>query len=147
MNLRMGSQVFTNVQIPLLWGERAVVQDAHSRLSVLDLSGERARVEVLADEPAPGVDFRPSVDGVVILHNGVEIYTYNSRDKVLSSLSLGLPEVQISAAGTRIGTNWFSGNVVAGYGVGIAISKEGFSVGAPLPPKLAKLALQPTNAG
>lgn len=141
MNLRMGSQVFTNVQIPLLWGERAIVQDSHDRLSVVDLSGESAHVEVLADEPAPGVDFRPLFDGVVILQNGVELYSYNPREKTLSSLSLLLPEVQISATGTRIGTNEFSGNVVSGSGVGIAVSKDGISFGAPLPAKLAKLTL------
>jgi hypothetical protein len=138
----MGSQVFLNVQIPLLWGERAIVQDAHDRLSVVDLSGERANVEVLADEPAPGVGFRPRVDGVVILQKGVELYSYNPREKTLSSLSLGLPEVQISATGTRIGSNWFSGNVVEGSGVGVAVSKEGVSLGAPLPAGLARLTLQ-----
>jgi hypothetical protein len=138
----MGSHVFMNVQIPLLWGERAIVQDLHDRLSVVDLSGDRAHVEVLADEPAPGVDFRPRIDGVVILQNGVELYAYNPREKTLSSLSLGLPEVQISATGTRIGTNSFSGSVVTGYGVGISVSREGISLGAPLPPKLAKLTLQ-----
>jgi hypothetical protein len=142
MNLRMGSQVFVNVQIPLLWGERAIVQDDRDRVSILDLSGEKARLEVLADEPAPGVGFRPRVDGVVILQDGVELYSYNPQEKTLSSLSLGLPEVQLSSAGTRIGSNWFSGNVVAGYGVGLAVNKEGISLGAPLPPKLAKLTVQ-----
>jgi hypothetical protein len=141
MNLQMGTQVFMNVQIPLLWGERAIIQDARERLSVIDLQGEKARVEVLADEPAPDVDFRLRVDGVVILRNGIELYSYNAREKSLSSLSLDLPDVQISASGTRIGTNWFTGNVVAGHGVGIAVSKEGISLGAPLPTKLAKLTL------
>jgi hypothetical protein len=147
MNLIMGSQVFRDVQIPLLWGERAVVQDARGRLSVLDLSGESARLEVLADEPAPGVRFRPSVGGIVILQDGVELYTYNPREKTLSGSNLELPEVQISAAGTRIGTNWFSGNVVEGSGVGIAITRDGFAVGAPLPAKLARLKLQATPVG
>ena len=142
MNLRMGSQVFANVQIPMLWGERAVVQDEHDRLSVVDLSGDKAQIEVLADEPAPGVAFRPGVDGVVILQNDVELYIYNPREKTLSSLSLGLPEVQIGATGTRIGSNWFSGNVVTGFGVGIAVSREGISFGAPVPAKLARLTLQ-----
>lgn len=142
MNLRMGSQVFMSVQIPLLWGDRAIVQDAHDRLSVVDLSGGSAHVEVLADEPAPGVDFNLRFDGVVILRNGVELYSYNPREKTLSSLSLGLPEVQISATGTRIGTNWFSGNVVMGSGVGMAVGREGISFDAPLPAKLATLTLQ-----
>jgi hypothetical protein len=141
MNLRMGGQDFTNVQIPLLWGERAILQDAIGRLSVLDLSGERARVELLADEPAPGVDFRPGVDGFTVIQNGVELYGYDSREKTLSSFSLGLPEVQITADRTRIGTNWFSGNSVSGSGVGISVGKQGMALGAPLPAKLAKLSL------
>jgi hypothetical protein len=142
MNLRMGSQVFRDVKIPLLWGDRAIVQDGRNRLSVVDLSGKSAHVEVLADEPAPGVAFRPQVDGVVILQNGVELYSYNPREKTLSSLSLGLPEVQIDATGTRIGTNWFSGYVVTGHGVGIEVKNEGsISLGAPLPANLAKLTL------
>lgn len=142
MNLRMGSQVFMNVAIPLLWGERAIIQDKRSRISIIDLSGEKARVEVLADEPAPGVGFRPRVDGIVILQDGVELYVYNPQEKTISSLSLGLPEVQISVTGTRIGTSWFSGNLVAGAGVGLAVKNEGIALGAELPPKLAKLELQ-----
>ena len=141
MNLRMGSQVFRNVKIPVLWGQRAILQDHHGRLSVIDLSGERARLEVLADEPAPGVGFRPQSDGVVILQDNVELYSYNPRDNSISDISLGLPDVEISAGGIRVGTNRFSGNVVSESGVGFAISKEGTAVGAPLPPGLARLTI------
>ena len=141
MNLRMGSQVFRNVKIPVLWGQRAILQDDHGRLSVIDLSGEKARPEVLADEPAPGVGFRPRFDGVVILQDSVELYSYNPRDKSVSSISLGLPEVEISAEGIRVGMMRFSGNVVSGSGVGIAVSEEGTAVGAPLPPGLARLTI------
>ena len=49
MNLRMGRQVLMNVQIPLLWGERAIIQDKRNRISIIDLSGDKARIEVLAD--------------------------------------------------------------------------------------------------
>ena len=142
MNLRMGGQVFRNVQIPLLWGQRAIVQDAHDRLSVVDLSGDQARLELLADEPAPGVRFRLQIDGFVILQDGVELYSYNPDEKTISSHSLGLPEVQISQAGTRIGASWFSGNVVDGAGVGVSVSRSGVSFGAPVPPNLAKLTIQ-----
>jgi hypothetical protein len=137
----MGSQVFRDVQIPLLWGKRAIIVDEQGRLSVIDLSGDRAHVEVLADEPAPGVGFRPGLDGFVILEGGIELYRYNPREKTISDLSLGLPDVQISAAGTRVGTNWFSGNVVVGSGVGLAVSRDGISLGAPLPLNLARLAV------
>ena len=142
MNLQMGTQTFANVQVPLLWGERAIIQDKHDRLSVIDLSGEKARLEVLADEPAPGVRFRPSVDGIVIFKGDVELYTFNSKEKTISSIALGLPEIQISSVGTRVGSNWLSGNVIYGAGVGVAVGKDSVSLGAPLPPKLAQLKLQ-----
>ena len=63
MNLKMGSQVFRNVQIPLLWGTRVVVQDEEGRLSVIDLAGDTAKIEILGDKPAPGVAFLPTIDG------------------------------------------------------------------------------------
>lgn len=141
MNIRMGSQVYRDVQIPLLWGERAIIVDEHGRLSIVDLSGERAQVEVLADEPAPGVGFRPELDGIVIVKYGTELYRYNRGEKTISSLGLGLPDIQISAGGTRVGTNWFSGNVFVGSGVGLSVGRDGISLAAPLPSKLARLAV------
>ena len=139
MNIRMGSQVYKDVQIPLLWGERAIIVDEQDRLSVVDLSGERAQVEVLADEPAPGVAFRPDLGGFVILKDDVELYSYSPSEKTISSLTLGLPDVQIGPSGTRVGTNWFSGNVFSGSGVGLSVSRDGISLAAPLPSKLARL--------
>jgi hypothetical protein len=141
MNLQMGSQRFRDVQIPLLWGERAIVQDRKGRLSIIDLSGSNARLEILADEPAPGVSFRPRVDGIVILRNGEELYSYNSKDKLMSPITLKLPECQITPWSTRVGTNQFSGNFISGFGVGIAVTENGIAVGAPLPAGLAKLAV------
>jgi hypothetical protein len=141
MNLRMGSQVFRDVQIPLLWGQRAVVQDRQGRLSVIDLSKERAHLEILADEPAPGIAFRPRIDGFVILSDGIELYSYNPHERVLTGIGLKLPECQINPWATRVGSNQFSGNVFSGFGVGIAVTKDGIALGAPVPPGLAKLAL------
>ena len=142
MNLRMGRRVLMNVQIPLLWGERAIIQDKQNRISIIDLSGDKARVEVLADEPAPGVSFLPLIDGIEILDDGVALYIYNPLEKTVSSLSLGLPEVHISAEGIRIGSNLFSGKFITGSGVGMAVRNEGISLGGPLPSKLAKLELR-----
>jgi hypothetical protein len=141
MNLRMGSQEFQNVEVPLLWGDRAILQDGKGRLSVIDLSTAEARVEVLADEPSPGASFRPQVDGFVLLQDGRELYSYNPKEKLLSSITLDLPDVQISEDVTRIGTNHFSRNRISGYGVGIAVRSDGIALGASLPPGLAKLAI------
>ena len=139
MNLRMGSQFFSNVEIPVLWGQRAVLQDKKGRLSIIDLGGNVAHIEILADAPAPGVPFRPRVDGVCILKEGTELYTYNAVDKVLTSITLDLPQCEIGETGIRIGGSTFSGNVISGVPVGIAVTPKGIGMGAPLPPGLAKL--------
>ncbi len=67
MNLQMGSQRFVDVEIPLLWGTRAVVQDRDNHLSVINLDGPKARLEILADKPAPKARFTPTFDGFTIL--------------------------------------------------------------------------------
>lgn len=139
MNLRMGSQIFRDVQIPLLWGDRAVVQDNKGLLSVIDLSGERANPEIVGDQPAPEMSFRPSVEGFVILKDGEDLYSYNPTEKQLTSISLGLPDCQITANSTRVGSSEFSGNLISGFGVGIAVTPNGLAIGAPLPRGLARL--------
>jgi hypothetical protein len=139
MNLHMGSQFFRDVQIPILWGARAVLQDKKGRLSIIDLSGEKPVLEVLADEPAPGAFYVPRADGFVIKGDGKELYLYNPREKLLASISLNLPECQITETSTRIGGSMLSGNVFSGFGVGIVVTPNGMSLGAPLPAGLAKL--------
>src|SRR5437762_3580403 len=110
MNLRMGSQVFENVEVPLLWGERAVIQDAHGRLSVIALGGSTPALEIVGDQPAPGVRFRPVAGGVMILADGNDLYTYDASKHCLSSVSLGLPDVTLRPDALMVGTNRFSGN-------------------------------------
>jgi hypothetical protein len=77
----------------------------------------------------------------VILSGETELYSYNSKEKLLTAIAFALPEVQINPWTTRVGSNQFSGNVISGFGVGIAVTKDGIAVGAPLPPGLAKLAI------
>ena len=137
----MGSQIFHDVQIPLLWGSRAVLQDEQGRLSLIDLSGKTAKLEIVGDKPAPGIEFVPVIEGFKILDNGNPQYIYYPEEKRLRSIGLELPECQIAQWEIRVGTNVFSGNVVAGSGVGIAVTKDGIAMGAPLPPNLAKLVI------
>src|SRR5436189_2897046 len=139
MNFRLGSQSFLNVQIPLLWGQRAIVQDGKNRLSVIDLSEAKARLEILGDKPAPGVTFEPSFSGFKILKNGSALYSYDPTEKRLQSLTLGLPDCQVTPSAITIGNSQFSGNTIVGSGVGLAVSPDGISLGAPLPPGLAQL--------
>lgn len=139
MNLKMGSQHFADVEIPLLWGTRAVLQDRKGRLSVVDLSEPQARLEVLGDEPAPGVEFEPTADGFTVMRSGQSLYAYNPTGHSLHGISLKLPDCHVTPSGIHIGTMYFGNNAVIGFAVGMAVSENGFSMGSPLPPGLAKL--------
>lgn len=139
MNLQMGNQIFLNVQIPLLWGTRAVIQDQQERLSVIDLGGDVAKLEILGDKPAPGIEFVPIIDGFEIMYKGQSVYRYNPSEKILSMIGSRIIECQISGSQIRVGSNTFSGNVFSGFAVGMIVSEDGISIGAPLPPKLARL--------
>jgi hypothetical protein len=141
VNLQMGSQIFFDVNIPLLWGTRAVVQDRDRHLSVIDLSGEKARVEILADHPAPKSRYTLTFEGffTILSRSGDELYSYSPDEKKLTNSALDLPDVQILSDAIKIGTNVFSNNTIIGSAVGIAVTATGFSMAAPLPPNLAEL--------
>ena len=140
MNLRMGSQLFVDVQIPLLWGTRAILEDLEERLSIINLADEQAILEVLEDEPAQGIPFAPSVEGFVIMDaKGTELYKVNPAGKSITPLSLKLLPVTISRDAIRVGTNTFQGNMVSGFGVGISVTENGIGLGGPIPPGLAAL--------
>lgn len=139
MNLNMGSQVFQNVQIPLLWGKRAVLQDEKGRLSIISLEGSEPEIEILGDKPAPGIKYELIKGGFKIYKDNAELYAFYPEKKIISGLSIKLPECEVGNNGTRIGTNMFSGNMVVGFGVGIVVDERGIGMGAPLPPDLAKL--------
>jgi hypothetical protein len=141
MNLKMGNQTFANVQVPLLWGKRAVVLDSKNRLSVINLSGSIAKLEIVGDKPAPGIEFVPVSEGFVIKEDGKELYSFNPQEKLLKAIELKLPPCQISDIDIKIGGSVFSGNMVMGFGVGIVVDENGMSMGAPLPPGLAKLVI------
>lgn len=141
MKCRIGSQVFVDVQIPVLWGKRAILQDASARLSVIDLSGDKARPEIMGDEPADGVEFVPTVDGFAICCSGKEMYRYSPNDKRLVGKAVGLPDCQITEEWIAVGNNRYSGSTVVGSPVGILVTENLVSMGAPLPPGLAELEL------
>lgn len=139
MNLRMGGQDFVNIEVPLLWGSRAILQDADGRVAVIDLSQSEARLEVVGDEPAPGVEFRPATNGFVVASAGRDLYSYDKSKRELASISLGLPPVRIESNALIVGGNRFVGNRVSGFGVGVAVTPTGISIGSPLPAGLARL--------
>jgi hypothetical protein len=142
MKLSIGGNSFSDVSIPVLWGKRAVLQHKSGALSVINLGGSEPRIEILTDRPAPEAHFIPIIGGFSILSkSNEEQYSYSPRDKRLTSKDPDLPDCQVLGDVIRIGTNTFSRNMVAGYGVGILVTKGRIALGAPLPPDLAELAV------
>lgn len=139
MNLNMGSQAFENVEIPLLWGKRAILEDKKGRISIISLEGTEAVIEVLGSKPAPNIQYEPIKDGFKIIVNGRELYSFDSGRRIITGLSIKLPECEIQPTGIRVGSNMFSGNMVSGFGVGIVVDERGIGMGAPLPAGLANL--------
>jgi hypothetical protein len=139
MNLTMGSNVFFAVRVPILWGKRAILQDPKGRIFVFDLGGEKANAEILADRPAPGIEYTPSIEGFQIFHNGNPSYSYSPSQKKLSSLESKLPDCEIGSSEIKVGSNVFSGNSIVGAEVGIAITEQSVGLGSRLPEGLANL--------
>ena len=135
----MGSQSFRNVEIPILWGKRAILQDKKDRISIISLEGEKAEIEVLGNKPAPKIEYELISNGFKIMRLGKDIYSFNPHSRTITGLSLMLPEIEIGGDSIRIGSNMFSGNMVSGFGVGIVVDERGIGMGAPLPEGLAKL--------
>lgn len=141
MKFQIGSNILADVEIPLLWGDRAVLQDREGRLSVIDLGGRESRLEILGDEPAPEVEFLPTSFGFEIHSGGVPLYSYGPKDKLLTAISLRLPQCSITPDGTRVGTNYFAQNLIIGAAVAIAVTEDSTAIGAPMPEGLSKLSM------
>lgn len=139
MDLYIGSQIFRDVDIPILWGSRAIVQDERNRLAVIDLEGDSAFPEVIGDEPAPGIEFVPTSNGFKVMRDGEPIYEFDRERRTITGISVNLPEIEIKKHRTRVGSNVIQGGNIAGFGVGIVVRGDGFAIGAPLPDGLADL--------
>jgi hypothetical protein len=139
MDFKLGSQTFSGVKIPLLWGTRAVLSHPSGTLSVIDISGDSAIPEIVSDEPWIEVEFAEKEDGFVIYRNDAQSFFYSPARKLFKDMNGNLPECEITEEFTRIGTNKIGGGMVSGFGVGIGVSESGFFMGGPIPPGLAEL--------
>ncbi|MHB8389160.1 MAG: hypothetical protein ACYDBH_06210 [Acidobacteriaceae bacterium] len=139
MRIRFGTQAFYNVNIPVLWGKRAIIGHSSGELSIVDLSEAVARPEVVADEPWTNIEFSDKEDGYVIFKNGAPAFFYSPSRKLVRDMSGALPECEISNQQIRIGTNRIQNSTVSGYQVGVGISDNGFFIGGPAPSGLAEL--------
>ena len=141
MNIRMGGQTFTDVKIPILWGTRAMLEDTKGRISVIDLAGSEAVLEILGSQPAPDISYEVIDDGFKIYRNDVELYSFDPNTGTFTGYDLELPECKIMDSKVQVGGSVFSGNMIMGFGVGIVVTESSIGMGAPLPPGLAKLVI------
>ena len=141
MNIKMSSQIFKDVEIPLLWGKRAVMEDKEGKMYIIALDDEKAVVEVIANEPASNIEYELIENGFKIILNGNAIYSFDPNKKIITSISLNLPECELNQSYTRIGSNRISECSISAFGVGIVVDEQGMGIGAPLPEGLAKLVI------
>lgn len=137
MNIKFGSQTFVGVQIPLLWGTRAVIGHADGAISIIDLGGETAKPEIVANSPWQGIEYAESEDGFKIYSAGRVLYFYSPHRKIIRDLVGNLPECEISSDRIRVGTNTISSSMIRGFQVGVGVSENGFFMGGPAPKGLA----------
>ena len=137
----MGSQKFKNVEVPLLWGKRAIIQSKEGKISIISLEGRDAIVEILENEPAPDIDYEKTSNGFKLIIQGRELYSFDPNNKAVVGIDLNLPKCQIQDSCIKVGSSVFSGNSFTGFGVGILVDNNGISMGGPLPEGLAKLSL------
>jgi hypothetical protein len=140
MDFRIRGQFFANVKVPVLWGSRAILQDQHGHLSIVNLNADGVVLEVIDDQPGLGTNFAPLTEGYVILDvEHAKLYTVNPKTKSLVPSMLRLPPVTVGVRELRIGANVFGGDIVVGIGVGIVVTESGIALGGPLPQALAAL--------
>src|SRR5436853_7874828 len=133
MNFRICGHFFFNVRVPLLWGSRAVLRDAHGHLSIVDISGGSPTIEVVDDRPAADGQVLRTRDGFVILdREGNQLYSLNVETKSLVPIALRLPTVTFGERDLSLGPNVFALNMV-GVEIGIVVSEDGLELGGPLP--------------
>lgn len=142
MNVSIGGNSFKGVTVPLLWGRKAVIQRDNGQVSVIDLSGESARLEVLDGQPSDGVAHRPIDGGFEILEFDTSVaYEYLEDGPTLHDPSKLLPDCRIESGGILVGTNFFGGNSVEGFAAGLVVDSRGISMAGPLPEGLARLSI------
>jgi hypothetical protein len=143
MDLEIGGNAFHNVIVPVLWGTRAVLQDSEGRLSVIDLRGDKAVLEIVGDKPAPNIEYVPmSGDVYEIMRDGKPVYMYTPHGRILWSTELELPSLEIGDDEVRVGSNVFRGSTVSGSEVGIAVTEQGSTMACPLPERLGDLIVE-----
>ncbi|MYN45295.1 hypothetical protein GTP23_09490 [Pseudoduganella sp. FT93W] len=139
MNVSFGGQIFRQVQVPLLWGSRAVIGHPGGEFSVIDLSGVVARIEIVKNIPAPNIDYTEREDGVVIFKDLAESFFFSAPRGVFKDISGVLPDCEVYGDHIRVGNSNIRSAMISGFPVGIGVTESGLFLGGPLPQNLAAL--------
>ncbi len=142
MDFQFGSLAFRSVQVPILWGTRAILAHPIGVLSMINISGETAKLEVIGDNPSSDVEYSEKEDGFVIYDNGQQVYFYSPARKLIRDMRGELPECELTSDHVRIGTKKISNSMVSGFQVGIGVSAKEFFIGGSLPKGLVELKLK-----
>ena len=138
MDIEIGSNRFADVAIPLLWGTKAVIQTA-SGVSVIELAGPRAQLEILAGRPADGALYTEVAGGFEITSEYGISFVFQTTPTSLRDPQGVLPDCVIDEHGITVGGSRFSGNVFSGSAVGLLVTDDRISIAAPLPDGLVRL--------
>lgn len=137
--MQFGSQILSNIKIPMLWGKRALISHPNNKISIIDLSGTKALPEIVADEPWLNIEFVEKEDGYIIFKDDEPQYFYSPPRRIIRDLQGSLPECQITNNNIRIGSNTIGSSMITGFEVGIGIDENGFFIGGSMPSGLAEL--------
>ena len=113
----------------MLWGSRLILQEPDGRLAVLNLDPGAARLEVLRNQPAPGMGFVPLRYGFRIIASASHYDVYPQEGLFFNSSVSALPDVQIDQFYIRVGSQLFPN--VGGYDGQpvIRVTPEGVGMG------------------
>ncbi len=139
MDLIINSHSFQNIRIPVIWGERAIVQEPNTILSVIDIGDVMPALEILRNRPAPGISFLPTRSGFQVMRSPGDLYQFNVEERTFSTQTLGLADVQIDDFYIRVGTQVYpnlDGFEAAGR---LQVTPDDVKVGVPMPFALFRL--------
>jgi hypothetical protein len=142
MDLTIGDLELKDVGIPVIWGSRAIAQGSDRRLSVINLSSTPERLEILADQPAPGVNFVPILGGFRILAFREGGYDYNKNERTLTSPGGELPDCQIDDQYVRVGTEVFPKSTDYLTDAILTVSSNNVGITTQIPHGLRKLVVR-----
>jgi hypothetical protein len=106
-------ELLRSARAPLLWGSRLILQEPDGRLSVLNIEPGATRLEVLRNQPAPGMGFVPLRYGFRIVAFDTRYDVYPHEGLFFNSAAPDLPDVQIDQLYIRVGSQIFPN--VGGY--------------------------------